>query len=243
MQYSLRIPDDDELMPEFSLWMYDSPRENLELDIWRQSWLIWKKHITKIYELSVIEFVFTRWGIYQKNENTRLFKKRFFPTGMTMITKSSRYGIIVKIKYDGYTVFACYVLHYIETQRILWLNYMVHTNLHKIHTDKINHLSIYVRNTDKRTNHDTVVNVQPVSPRSNSSGSKATYRVSSEEAESPLPRVYQDVGQRDEVLTQPTSTATKSSEKFDSQHINSSNISNNQKPYKHCDTPRSNWFC
>ena len=162
MQYSLRIPDDDELIPEYSLWMYDSPRENLELDIWRRSWLNWKKNITKIYELSVIEFVFSRWGIYQKNENTRLFKKRFFPTGMTMITKSSRYGIIVKIKYDDCTVFACYVLHYIETQRISWVNYMAHANLHKIHTDKINHLSIYVRNT--HTNHDTVVKEQPVSP-------------------------------------------------------------------------------
>jgi hypothetical protein len=194
MQYSLRIPDDDELMPEYCLWMYDSPRENLELDIWRQSWLIWKKNITKIYELSVIEFVFTRWGIYQKNENTRLFKKRFFPTGMTMITKSSRYGIIVKIKYDGCTVFACYVLHYIETQRILWLNYVVLANLHKIHTDKINHLSIYVRNTHTHThtNHDTVVKEQPVNP---------------------------------------------SSSIEDSQNIKP------LEPYKHCDTPRSNWFC
>jgi len=164
MQYSLRIPDDDELMPEYCLWMYDSPRENLELDIWRQSWLIWKKNITKIYELSVIEFVFSRWGIYQKNKNTRLFKKRFFPTGMTMITKSSRYGIIVKVKYDDCTVFVCYVLHYIETQRILWFNYMAHANMRKIHTDKINNLHIYVRNTHTHTNHDTVVKEQPVSP-------------------------------------------------------------------------------
>jgi len=236
MQYSLRIPDDDELMPEFCLWMYDSPRENLELDIWRQSWLIWKKNITKIYELSVIEFVFSRWGIYHKNENTRLFKKRFFPTGMTMITKSSRYGIIVKVKYDDCTVFVCYVLHYIETQRILWFNYMVHANVHKIHTDQINHLYIYVRNTEKhsvplpdaftsfpasshnatvlrtsalRSNSDTVVNIEPVS-------------------------LSRDILPADQTRPAYVPILRPTSSSVESQHM---------KPHKHCDTPRSNWFC
>jgi hypothetical protein len=148
MQYSLRIPDEDELMPEYCLWMYETPGDILELEIWRKSWLIWKKNITKIYELSVIEYVFTLWGVYKKNKNTHLFKKRFFPTGMTVITKLSRYGVIVKIKYDNITVFACYVLHYIETQRILWLNYSALANFKILHHDKINHLYIYVHDAE-----------------------------------------------------------------------------------------------
>jgi hypothetical protein len=148
MQYSLRIPNEDELMPEYCLWMYETPGDILELEIWRKSWLIWKKNITKIYELSVIEFVFTLWGIYKKNKNTHLFKKRFFPTGMSVKTKMSRYGVIVKIKYDNITVFACYVLHYIETQRILWLNYSALANFKILHHDKINHLYIYVHDAE-----------------------------------------------------------------------------------------------
>ena len=226
MQYSLRIPDDDELIPEYSLWMYDSPRENLELDIWRRSWLIWKKNITKIYELSVIEFVFSRWGIYQKNENTPLFKKLFFPTGMTIVTKSSRYGIIVTMIYDHCTVFTCYVLHYIETQRISWLNYIVHANLHKIHTDKINHLSIYVRNTETLSSHlpnsDKVLNVQHISPRS---------------------RVTKDFVNKEPTLPILENRSTGVSDLVPAKRVPSFCLLPQITHHQHCDTPRSNWFC
>ena len=231
MQYSLRIPDDDELAPEFNLWMYDSPRENLELDIWRKSWLIWKKNITKIYELSVIEFVFSRWGIYQKNENTRIFKKRFFPTGMTMITKSSRYGIVVKIKYDDCTVFACYVLHYIETQRILWFNYMAHANLYKIHTDKIHNLSIYVRKPEDYDK-EASVPTQNVSLSTTKFVGDQTSPVAKPPSKLVVKRLLTS-----KVAMPPEKFDQRSPDKFvneDSQH---------KKPHKHCDTPRSNWFC
>ena len=150
MQYSLRVPTEAELTPEYSLWMCDSPRENMEYEIWKTSWLFWKKTKTKIYEISVINFLFVKWCITKKNENTYINKKRRFPTGMTITTSSSPYGVIVKLKYHGEPVFAGYVLHYIETQRISWLTHTVSSNLHKIHYDQINQLYIYIRKPETR---------------------------------------------------------------------------------------------
>lgn len=145
-QYSLRNPEEIAMVPSYCLWMYDSPRTNLYLEIWKKTWIIWKKQLSNVYEHTVVDYLFDKWGVHIKNKKTDWYKTNYFPSDMMMITDTYRNGVRIKIKQTtDISVFTGFVLNYIETQRIVWLNLCKSHNLQKIHYDAVNKLYIYCK--------------------------------------------------------------------------------------------------